>query len=184
MEGGIMTGDNNAHAPYRIGTMEIVIHTGVEGILALHLPFVEENTFGDDAIDRVVSGLEITVSGPHPSGVILARALRRYFHGAQEDLGGYPLVWGNRTGFERRVLDLAGRIPYGETMSYGELARYAGTPGAARAVGQVLKKNPWPIVVPCHRVIGSHGKLTGFSSGMGWKRMLLSLEKRKREGEG
>jgi len=164
--------------------MEIVIHTVLEGILAVHLPFIREDTYGDDAIDRVVSRLEITVSGPHPSGGILARALRRYFRGAQEDLGGYPLVWGKRTGFERRVLVLVGRIPYGKTMSYGELARCAGSPGAARAVGQALKRNPWPIVIPCHRVIGAHGKLTGFSSGIGWKRMLLSLETRKQEGKG
>jgi len=164
--------------------MEIIIHTEAEGILAVHLPFAADGPYGDDAIDRVVSGLEITVSGPHPSGGILALALKRYFHGTQEDLGGYPLVWGNRTGFERRVLVLAGRIPYGETMSYGDLARYAGSRGAARAVGQVLKRNPWPIVVPCHRVIGAYGKLTGFSSGIGWKRMLLSIETRQQEGKG
>ncbi|MGA1794704.1 MAG: methylated-DNA--[protein]-cysteine S-methyltransferase [bacterium] len=158
--------------------MEIVIHTGIEGILSVQLPFMDEGPCGDDTIDGVVSRLEITVSGPHPSGGILARALMRYFDGIQEDLCGYPLVWGTRTDFERWVLELAGRIPYGETMSYGELARCAGSPGAARAVGQVLKGNPWPIVIPCHRVIGAHGQLNGFSSGIGWKKMLLVLETR------
>ena len=161
--------------------MEIIIHTGIEGILSVQLPYLGEGPCLDDTIEGVVSGLKITVSGPHPSGDLLAQALTSYFGGVEEDLCGYPLVWGDRNDFDRRVLECTERIPYGETMSYGALARCAGSPGAARAVGQVLKGNPWPIVIPCHRVISAHGQLTGFSSGIGWKRMLLTLEARKQE---
>ncbi len=68
-------------------------------------------------------------------------------------------------------------IPYGETVSYSELARIIGCPAAVRAVGQALKKNPWPILYPCHRVIGKKGQLKGFSSGIEWKRTLLRIER-------
>ena len=67
-------------------------------------------------------------------------------------------------------------IPYGETVSYGELAARLGRPGAARAVGRAIALNPLPIVVPCHRVIGADGTLTGYAGGLGTKRTLLALE--------
>jgi methylated-DNA-[protein]-cysteine S-methyltransferase len=82
------------------------------------------------------------------------------------------------TGFQRRVWEAARQIPYGETGSYGWIARKIGKPGAARAVGQALGKNPLPIIVPCHRVISSDGSLGGFSGGLEMKRQLLALEKR------
>ena len=67
-------------------------------------------------------------------------------------------------------------IPYGETISYGELARRIGDPGAARAVGLANGRNPLPVIVPCHRVIGADGSLTGFGGGLDRKRKLLELE--------
>lgn len=72
-------------------------------------------------------------------------------------------------------------IPYGETLSYGALARLLGKPGASRAVGLANGRNPLPIVVPCHRVIGSDGSLTGFGGGLPTKRLLLKLEGALRE---
>jgi methylated-DNA-[protein]-cysteine S-methyltransferase len=80
------------------------------------------------------------------------------------------------TGFQRAVLEAARSIPYGEVRSYGWLAQRVGRPRAARAVGQALARNPVPIVVPCHRVIGGDGGLTGFSGGLGMKRRLLEIE--------
>jgi methylated-DNA-[protein]-cysteine S-methyltransferase len=80
------------------------------------------------------------------------------------------------TGFQRAVLEAARDIPYSEVRSYGCLAQQVGRPGAARAVGQALARNPVPIVVPCHRVIGGDGGLTGFSSGLEMKRRLLEIE--------
>ena len=80
------------------------------------------------------------------------------------------------TGFQRAVLVAARTIPYGEVRSYGWVAQQLGRPKAARAVGQALARNPVPIVVPCHRVVGGDGGLTGFSGGLGMKKRLLEIE--------
>lgn len=80
------------------------------------------------------------------------------------------------TAFERRVWDLLRAIPYGTTTSYGALARQLGDPKDARAVGSANGKNPIPIIVPCHRVVGSNGDLTGFGGGLDRKRWLLEHE--------
>jgi methylated-DNA-[protein]-cysteine S-methyltransferase len=81
------------------------------------------------------------------------------------------------TPFQRAVWDELTRIPYGETVSYGELARGIGKPQASRAVGLANGANPLPIIVPCHRVIGADGSLTGFGGGLDIKRELLALER-------
>jgi methylated-DNA-[protein]-cysteine S-methyltransferase len=75
-----------------------------------------------------------------------------------------------------QVLDELQRIPYGETTSYGDIANRIGRPKAVRAVGAANGRNPIPIIVPCHRVIGSNGSLTGFGGGLGTKQVLLRLE--------
>ena len=80
------------------------------------------------------------------------------------------------TPFQRKVWETAKLIPYGQTQSYGWIARQMGNPKAVRAVGQALGKNPLPIIVPCHRVLAGGGKLGGFSSGLDLKRRLLGLE--------
>jgi methylated-DNA-[protein]-cysteine S-methyltransferase len=78
--------------------------------------------------------------------------------------------------FSRRVLDELADVPYGEVTTYGELARRAEHPRAARAVGTIMNRNPIPIVLPCHRVIGASGSLTGYGGGLERKEMLLKLE--------
>jgi methylated-DNA-[protein]-cysteine S-methyltransferase len=83
------------------------------------------------------------------------------------------------TEFQRRVWKALLTIPYGETRSYGEIAEQIGAPGAARAVGLANGHNPIAIIVPCHRVIGANGNLTGFGGGLGRKRTLLELEKQQ-----
>lgn len=80
------------------------------------------------------------------------------------------------TEFQRRVWAALRTIPYGETRSYGDVAAQIGSPGASRAVGLANGRNPIAIIVPCHRVIGSTGSLTGYGGGIGRKRALLSLE--------
>ncbi len=80
------------------------------------------------------------------------------------------------TEFQRRVWAELRQIPWGETISYGELARRIGSPSASRAVGAANGRNPIPIVIPCHRVIGANGSLTGFGGGLPIKRKLLALE--------
>ena len=84
------------------------------------------------------------------------------------------------TEFQKRVWKALLTIPYGETMSYGELAKKIGEPKAVRAVGAANGQNPIPIIVPCHRVIGSDGSLTGFGGGIENKKKLLELEKGQR----
>jgi methylated-DNA-[protein]-cysteine S-methyltransferase len=84
------------------------------------------------------------------------------------------------TEFQRRVWTELTRIPYGETISYGELARRLGQPGAARAVGLANGRNPVGIIVPCHRVIGASGDLTGYGGGLHRKRQLLDHERHQR----
>lgn len=102
------------------------------------------------------------------------RQLTEYFTGARRcfdlDLGRVG------TPFQRAVLDIVERIPWGQTTSYGAIARQLGKPGAARAVGLANGANPLPIVIPCHRVIGADGSLTGFGGGLDAKRWLLGLE--------
>jgi methylated-DNA-[protein]-cysteine S-methyltransferase len=80
------------------------------------------------------------------------------------------------TEFQRKVWAALQRIPYGTTVSYGELAQELGSPGASRAVGLANGRNPVAIIVPCHRVIGADGTLTGFGGGLPCKRRLLDLE--------
>ncbi len=80
------------------------------------------------------------------------------------------------TPFQLEVLDALATVPYGETRSYGEIAAQIGKPSAVRAVGAANGRNPLPIVLPCHRVIGSDGSLTGFGGGLETKRYLLELE--------
>jgi methylated-DNA-[protein]-cysteine S-methyltransferase len=78
--------------------------------------------------------------------------------------------------FNRRVLRELARVPYGEVVTYGELAARSARPRAARAVGTVMNRNPLPIVLPCHRVIGANGKLVGYAGGLDRKERLLRLE--------
>ena len=85
------------------------------------------------------------------------------------------------TEFQRRVWSALLEIPYGETISYGELARRIGQPSASRAVGLANGRNPVGIIVPCHRVIGADGSLTGYGGGIARKRALLDLERSRRQ---
>jgi len=113
-----------------------------------------------------------------PDG-LLARALdelRRYFAGETVDLGAMPLSVNSGTDFERAVWKALSAIPYGEMRTYGQIAAEVGEPDAARAVGTACNRNPLPIVVPCHRVVGADGKLVGFGGGLERKRILLELE--------
>jgi len=103
------------------------------------------------------------------------RQLRAYFAGELRrfDLPLHP----EGTEFQQRVWSALQEIPFGETISYGELARRVGNPAASRAVGLANGSNPIAIIIPCHRVIGSDGKLTGYGGGLGNKRWLLDFER-------
>lgn len=112
-----------------------------------------------------------------PPEVLEARGLiLELLAGAKADLSPIRLDLDRVGDFERRIYDIARAIPPGQTLTYGEIAARAGEPGAAQAVGHAMGKNPWPIVVPCHRVVGSNGKLGGFSARGGTRTKLRILE--------
>jgi methylated-DNA-[protein]-cysteine S-methyltransferase len=101
--------------------------------------------------------------------------LREYFTGERQAFDLRLSLHGSE--FERRVWGALQDVPYGQTASYGEIARRIGYPGAARAVGLANGRNPVAVIVPCHRVIGADGSLTGYGGGLDRKRLLLMLER-------
>ena len=105
-----------------------------------------------------------------------ARQLSEYFRGRRRSFDLKISPHGTR--FQLDVLQALQEIPYGETRSYGDVARAVGKPKAVRAVGAANGRNPLPIVIPCHRVVGANGSLTGFGGGLDAKRFLLDLERR------
>jgi methylated-DNA-[protein]-cysteine S-methyltransferase len=106
----------------------------------------------------------------------VAQELREYLAGTRSRFT-FPVA-PSGTPFERSVWDALQQIPYGETRTYGEIAKGLGTPLGARAVGSANHKNPIPIVIPCHRVVQSGGGLGGYGGGLDLKRKLLDLETR------
>lgn len=102
--------------------------------------------------------------------------LVRYFEGEQVNFSDVPLDLSVQGPFHATVQRAAQKIPYGELVTYRDLARMAGRERAARSAGTAMAKNRVPIIVPCHRVVASGGKIGGFASGLEWKRTLLKLE--------
>jgi methylated-DNA-[protein]-cysteine S-methyltransferase len=103
------------------------------------------------------------------------RELEEYFEGDRREFD-FPVDLRGRSEFSRIVLEQLARVPYGEVTTYGSLAARTGRPRAARAVGTIMNRNPIPIVLPCHRVVGSTGSLVGYGGGLERKRQLLDLE--------
>lgn len=127
-----------------------------------------------------LTGLEIgtTISHATPDSITdrAATQLQEYFEGKRTAFDLPLKVQG--TPFQESIWSALQRIPFGSTQSYGELGRAAGKPGAARAVGGAVGANPLPIVIPCHRILGSDQRITGYSGGDGipTKQKLLALE--------
>lgn len=111
--------------------------------------------------------------------------IRALFQGERCDLSQLPLAIETVSEFNRKVYEIALAIPHGETLTYGEVAQRLGEPGAARAVGVALGQNPWPIIVPCHRVLAAGGKTGGFSAegGVETKLRILTIEKARTGAE-
>jgi methylated-DNA-[protein]-cysteine S-methyltransferase len=141
-------------------------------------------TAGDAGVRSIEINPRRPASGTRNDGnPILAAAaaqLREYFDGQRQhfDLPLEP----RGTEFQRKVWQALERIPYGQTRNYREIAEAVGTPRAVRAVGSANGRNPLPIVVPCHRVIGADGRLVGYAGGLEVKRILLELENRAASG--
>jgi len=128
----------------------------------------------NDNPSRVRLG-ETTEDNSHPVLLETERQLKDYFDGKRTSFSLELDLVG--TAFQKNVWEALLGIPLGETRSYGQLAKQLGKPRATRAVGAANGRNPISIIVPCHRVIGSNGKLTGFAGGLGIKEHLLRLEK-------
>ncbi len=124
---------------------------------------------------RRVRLAELVANEKHPVLLETERQLREYFSGKRKAFSVALDIRGTR--FQKDVWAALLAIPFGETRSYGQLAKQLGNPRASRAVGAANGRNPVSIIVPCHRVIGSSGKLTGFAGGLDTKAHLLGLEK-------
>lgn len=117
-----------------------------------------------------------------PEAKAVHKALVRLAAGKTAKFPALPLCWDGVPPFTADILrTLADQVPSGGTVTYGELAELAGHPGKARAVGQAMARNPWPLIVPCHRVLGAGGALTGYTNphGLDLKALLLELESGK-----
>jgi methylated-DNA-[protein]-cysteine S-methyltransferase len=143
--------------PSPVGALTLV--AGDDGLAAI--------LWENDAPDRVRLDIAGEDAG-HPVLVETRRQLSEYFAGHRRSFTG--------TAFQKSVWQALLTIPFGETRSYGDIARQLGNPKAVRAVGAANGKNPISIIAPCHRVIGSNGKLTGFAGGLEAKAHLLTLE--------
>jgi len=144
------------------------------GVVRIQFPDASDAS----AVRRLAMDDDLTAAEP-PAPVRRAiDALRRHLDGDLQDFRDLALDMRQVADFHRRVYEGARKVPAGQTVSYGELASRIGSPGAARAVGQALGKNPLPIVVPCHRVLAAGGKAGGFSAygGIGTKRRILAVE--------
>ena len=129
------------------------------------------------ADEAAVTAIRFGADGAQDASPLLDAAeaqLREYFAGARRTFD-LPLA-PHGTAFQQRVWAALRAIPYGETRTYGELAAAIGSPNASRAVGMANHRNPISIVIPCHRVIGANGTLTGYAGGLEVKRRLLALE--------
>ena len=141
-----------------------------KGLLCIALP----QRSAQQACYLLGEGLNCAVRSGDCFGDLIGR-LQTYFDGGKATFSD-ELDLSGATPFQRRVWEVTRLIPYGETRGYAWVAQRVGRPGAARAVGQALGRNPLPIIIPCHRVITSDGRLGGFSDGVEMKRRLLRLE--------
>jgi len=141
--------------PFEMG--KVIVHTSADGIVTA-IDFDLEDLYDER---RTTSKIGTDMS--------------RYFEG-DEIMWDFELALEGLTDFNRRVYDRVARIPYGQTSTYGEIATDVGCSGGARAVGQAMASNRFPLVVPCHRVISGNRAIGGFSSGIDLKRYLLRLE--------
>jgi methylated-DNA-[protein]-cysteine S-methyltransferase len=129
----------------------------------------------DRATDELARTFGVRVLRAPREVDLVRRELDEYFEGRRREFD-LPVDLRGRSGFSRDILDRLARVPYGKVTTYGSLAAEAGNPRAARAVGTIMNRNPIPIVLPCHRVVGSTGSLVGYGGGLDRKRLLLDLE--------
>ncbi|MBV8937172.1 MAG: methylated-DNA--[protein]-cysteine S-methyltransferase [Alphaproteobacteria bacterium] len=145
------------------------------GLVGVQLPESSEKMTRDRMLQRFPAAAE---TAPPPNVRIAIDEIIAMLRGERNDLAAIALDMDGVAPFHRRVYEAARTIPPGRTLAYGDVAARLGAPRAARAVGQALGRNPFPIVVPCHRVLAAGGKIGGFSAhgGTATKRRMLALE--------
>jgi O-6-methylguanine DNA methyltransferase len=136
--------------------------------------------YGDEPSDRELRRL-VRVYGPgvvpdHRRSSVLARELDQYFNGRRREFD-IDVDLSGLTSFQTKILAATAKIPFGAVSTYQAVARRTGNERASRAAGGALNQNPIPIVVPCHRVVGSNGSLVGYAGGLEVKRRLLAIER-------
>ena len=156
---------------------------GGRGIVGVQLPETHEAATRSRLLRRFPDARE---SPPPPAVRSAVYAITALLRGERTDLAGVALDMDGLPEFHRRVYEAARTIPPGSTRSYGEIAKALGEPGSARAVGQALGRNPFAIVVPCHRVLAAGGRAGGFSAtgGVGTKLRMLAIEGARPNGQG
>ncbi|MFF8091474.1 methylated-DNA--[protein]-cysteine S-methyltransferase [Streptomyces sp. NPDC016675] len=175
----------DSHGQYAQQVVWTVVDTGIGPLLLAATPeglvnvaFHATGTTRERALERLAARLGADPVEA-PGSPLLAEAIRQmtaYLAGTRRDFD-LPLDWSLISGFNREVLrELASGVPYGSVVGYGDLASRVGQPAAAQAVGMAMGANPLPVVVPCHRVVESGGRIGGFGGGVDTKRQLLALE--------
>ena len=129
----------------------------------------------DDALDELAGDFGVRILRVPRRVDVVRRELDEYFHGSRREFD-LTLDLTPVADFHRLALHELARVPYGQVTTYGALARQVGKPHAARAIGGAMNRNPIPIVLPCHRVVGANGKLVGYAGGLERKEILLRLE--------
>ena len=147
--------------------------TTERGLLRLYVGYAKRNQLLHDILDGAGSSLKMVPA----TGMVIDK-IKRYCSGENVSFAGCTMDWSSLSPFRQKVLMAALKIPYGSVETYGSLARKIGCPRGSRAVGNALAKNPFPLVIPCHRIIRGDGKPGGFSAGGGvaLKNKLLQLE--------
>ncbi len=158
--------------PSELGWFGVVMNP--EGIERLHFGHSAE----EEVLELISEEYELSNSTPPKWWKNSQKLLIAFASGESVDLSKIPTSLGRRTPFQQKVIRALLKVGYGQTVTYAELAARAGSAGAARAVGNQMAKNCVPLIIPCHRVVGSGGKLGGFSApqGLTMKRRLLKLE--------
>ncbi len=153
------------------GYAALVFETDPFRLLEVRLPLADLQ-----AVCRPFHARSWPLDKTHPEALAVARVLIRYFEGRRIEIPWDCMDLSRRTSAQQAVYRTVGRIPFGQTASYGQVARMAGLPRAARFVGTTMATNPYPILIPCHRVIKSDGSPGRFGGGTALKVRMLALE--------
>jgi len=147
--------------------------TAPRGLVRLYAGYAKRNQL----LNHIVGAFGSRIKNVPATGMVIDK-IKRYCSGENVSFEGCEMCWSSLSPFQQKVLKAAMKIPYGSVVTYGCLAQKIGCPRGSRAVGNALAKNPFPLVIPCHRIIRGDGKPGGFSAGGGvmLKNKLLEME--------